>query len=544
MRLYIKIIPVLLVVSIFLGACTDMLDVKYDDIILADDHKMSSPNDTIYSMIGVLKELEKLGERYIVLGELRGDLLEITETARKELQDVYNFNVDADHPYANTRDYYEVINRCNLLIDRADTTVISKGQKVLIKEMTAAKAIRAWTYLQLLLNHGEAYYYEKPILSIGDADKITEKLTLEEIIPKLIADLEPYQNVEMPGGISLGDDIMSSRYMMIPAGFILGDLYLYNQEYEKAAQAYFDLMEKEQYLSTDEYTMDMVFEGNSFEYTSGRWPLAFDLDQGYAEIISYIGGSNEFGEKTRLDSIFLYNIEMKPTDVVFENFENQTYYRTATEGYKGDLRSIGIAGMRTSIDDTELTYYSRKLFYSLEEKTWAIPIYRIGTLYLRYAEAVNRAGKPSLAFAVLKDGLTKRTLENDSIVLKHEKTPLAPYMDFTKDVFNWEGPYVRTNEIIGIHARGCGNVKLVSSFRIPSLPTLQDSVLYVEDKIMEEYTLETYLEGNRFHDLIRVSKRRHAPEYLAEKVSEKYDSQKEYMKAHLLNEENWYLPSK
>lgn len=544
MRLYIKIIPVLLVVSIFLGACTDMLDVKYDDIILADDHKMSSPNDTIYSMIGVLKELEKLGERYIVLGELRGDLLEITETARKELQDVYNFNVDADHPYANTRDYYEVINRCNLLIDRADTTVISKGQKVLIKEMTAAKAIRAWTYLQLLLNHGEAYYYEKPILSIGDADKITEKLTLEEIIPKLIADLEPYQNVEMPGGISLGDDIMSSRYMMIPAGFILGDLYLYNQEYEKAAQAYFDLMEKEQYLSTDEYTMDMVFEGNSFEYTSGRWPLAFDLDQGYAEIISYIGGSNEFGEKTRLDSIFLYNIEMKPTDVVFENFENQTYYRTATEGYKGDLRSIGIAGMRTSIDDTELTYYSRKLFYSLEEKTWAIPIYRIGTLYLRYAEAVNRAGKPSLAFAVLKNGLTKRTLENDSIVLKHEKTPLAPYMDFTKDVFNWEGPYVRTNEIIGIHARGCGNVKLVSSFRIPSLPTLQDSVLYVEDKIMEEYTLETYLEGNRFHDLIRVSKRRHAPEYLAEKVSEKYDSQKEYMKAHLLNEENWYLPSK
>lgn len=544
MRLYIKIIPVLLVVSIFLGACTDMLDVKYDDIILADDHKMSSPNDTIYSMIGVLKELEKLGERYIVLGELRGDLLEITETARKELQDVYNFNVDADHPYANTRDYYEVINRCNLLIDRADTTVISKGQKVLIKEMTAAKAIRAWTYLQLLLNHGEAYYYEKPILSIGDADKITEKLTLEEIIPKLIADLEPYQNVEMPGGISLGDDIMSSRYMMIPAGFILGDLYLYKEEYEKAAQAYFDLMEKEQYLSTDEYTMDMVFEGNSFEYTSGRWPLAFDLDQGYAEIISYIGGSNEFGEKTRLDSIFLYNIEMKPTDVVFENFENQTYYRTATEGYKGDLRSIGIAGMRTSIDDTELTYYSRKLFYSLEEKTWAIPIYRIGTLYLRYAEAVNRAGKPSLAFAVLKNGLTKRTLENDSIVLKHEKTPLAPYMDFTKDVFNWEGPYVRTNEIIGIHARGCGNVKLVSSFRIPSLPTLQDSVLYVEDKIMEEYTLETYLEGNRFHDLIRVSKRRHAPEYLAEKVSEKYDSQKEYMKAHLLNEENWYLPSK
>ena len=42
-------------------------------------------------------------------------------------------------------------------------------------------------------------------------------------------------------------------------------------------------------------------------------------------------------------------------------------------------------------------------------------------VYLRYAEAVNALGKPNLAMAVLKHGLSNTNIANKSIVPNHEK---------------------------------------------------------------------------------------------------------------------------
>ncbi|MCA1745549.1 MAG: RagB/SusD family nutrient uptake outer membrane protein [Bacteroidales bacterium] len=165
----------------------------------------------------------------------------------------------------------------------------------------------------------------------------------------------------------------------------------------------------------------------------------------------------------------------------------------------------------------------------------------IGLLYLRYAEAVNRAGKPNLAFAVLKNGLTATTLSDESIVPQHEKgTVLPSYMNFTPSRFDASN-ITSSYSTIGIHGRGNGNIHLATDFRIPSLPTLQDSILYVEDKIVEELALETAFEGNRFHDLMRVAKRRNNPGYLAEKVAEKYND-RAAIETLLRQESNWYLP--
>ena len=175
------------------------------------------------------------------------------------------------------------------------------------------------------------------------------------------------------------------------------------------------------------------------------------------------------------------------------------------------------------------------------EESKALPVYRISMLYSRYAEAVNRLGKPKLAFAVIKQGLTKSVIESDSIVPASEKylnpndslSSLIDYVDFTDDVFD---------DNRGIHERGSGNTNVVSSFKIPSLATLQDSVEYVEDAIMYENALEFAFEGNRFQDLMRVSLRRNNPSYLADKVSAKYTAdRKDAIKDLLMDTQNWYL---
>lgn len=76
-----------------------------------------------------------------------------------------------------------------------------------------------------------------------------------------------------------------------------------------------------------------------------------------------------------------------------------------------------------------------------------------------------------------------------------------------------------------------------------------DSLTDVENKIMTEYVLECSFEGNRFHDLMRISQYRSDPSYLAGKVAVKLAAvegsprSREQWIAFLSDRRNWYLPS-
>jgi hypothetical protein len=155
-------------------------------------------------------------------------------------------------------------------------------------------------------------------------------------------------------------------------------------------------------------------------------------------------------------------------------------------------------------------------------------------VYLRYAEAVNRLGKPNLAFAVLKYGL-KGTVISGSIPAKEKGEVLPDYMNFGSTVFDVN---------IGIHAHGCGNTEKAVDYKIPTDLDSLNTVLYVEDAIVKELALECAFEGHRYTDLMRIAVRRNDPSYLANTVSEKYSNNKEEIKAKLSDPKNWYLPKK
>lgn len=162
-------------------------------------------------------------------------------------------------------------------------------------------------------------------------------------------------------------------------------------------------------------------------------------------------------------------------------------------------------------------------------------IYRVALLYLRYAEAINRAGNPNMAFAVLKYGLSKTTLENKAYIPYYEvdSVNIPDYLNF-KDR--------RFDNNIGIRMRGCGNVNLDTTYYIiPKLTTKQDSIEFVEDKIQQELALETAFEGNRFQDLMRFAIRRNDNAYLADKVASKHTANKEAIRNKLMTRENWYI---
>lgn len=536
MKKLFKLFLLLFLTTTTFVACDDMLEVDSERIIFDDEYQMKSTNDTLYSMFGILSRLQKLSDSYVIMGELRADLMDVTPNSNRYLREINEFSVSSDNPYANNlKDYYAVINNCNYVIQNIDTSVVKSSVKVMHRTFAAVKAIRAWTYMQIMLNFGEVVYYEKPILSLDQTgNEYPVYNNMSDLAAKLIPDLEPWRSTENPNLGSLFAFNTNESYF--PVRFLLGDLYLWTGEYEKAAKEYRDLMFYNEISVQRMYKSENTVVNNAFTGGSILYWLNW-MDQNSTEYITNLASSNQYENMFNIDSLaYMTNYQIAPSAVSMDNWNSQKYIHSATLDTLGDLRAWGSV-MPYYVTDkyneqTKYAYISKfRLLNPTSYKNKKITIYRAALLYLRYAEAVNRLGKPNLAMVVLKYGLNSGGI---SRVPAHEKDSVLPsYMDFTSSIF--------TNNI-GIHARGCGNVNLDTTYyRIPNLPAEEDSIIYVENLIEKELALETAFEGNRFHDLMRIAIRRNDNAYLADKVAAKHATNGAAIKAKLLDRANWYL---
>ena len=152
-------------------SCEDMFDIDSSRVVIDKEHTLSSTADSAYTTLGVLKCMQEIADRYIILGEVRGDMVEINEHTKTSLRNLADFNYDADNEYLDIKDYYAVINNCNYAIAKMDTTLAHNNERVMVDEYAALLGIRAWTYLQLAINYGEVPYYTNPITTVGDSEK-------------------------------------------------------------------------------------------------------------------------------------------------------------------------------------------------------------------------------------------------------------------------------------------------------------------------------------------------------------------------------------
>lgn len=520
-----------------LPACDGLLSVDSKRLTAEEDYRLSSPNDSIYSMFGIFSQLQKLADSYVLLGELRAELMDVTDISDYDLREINALDISKSNRYVNIKDYYAVINNCNYVIQNIDTSVIDRGQQLKLRQYAAVKAIRAWTYMQIALNFGSAKYYTHPILTVDDAEKTYRKLEFSELADSLIADLEPVKRVDLP---NLGFvESYSTTYSIFPVRMVLGDLYLWKGNFEKAAIEYREVMyQKRIIVDKNNYSywvaVNNTISANAYLY----WPRAFTLNSG--EVITTIMCPTEYGQNFYLDSLNNHR-KITASKVALKNWKNQTYYLNEASNSQGDLRMYGSISYNAVTNKEVTTDYTFSgssadnfLIYKYKLYNQNVIIYRSSLLYLRYAEAVNQLNKPLLAMAVLKHGLNSTTLFNDKIVPTSEKgTPILSYINFAD---------TRFNNNTGIRMRGQGNMNNDTTFfRIPRLASMADSVLYVDDLIQKELALETAFEGNRFQDLMRFALRRNDPAYLAKIIAEKHAENKTAILQKLSNTQNWYI---
>ncbi len=533
-------------------------ETESDLVSFVEDNQLNTPNDTVYSLMGIINKMQVVADRTIILGEIRGELTSLTENASLDLQDIANFTAGPDNPYNNARDYYAIIQNCNYFIANADTLLTKRGYKVFEKELAAIKTYRAWTYLQLAMNYGSVPFFTEPILFEKNADpKLYPHYDVKQIADFFIKDLAPYVDTDYPNYGSINS--LNSRKFYIPVRVLLGDLCLWAERYREAAKYYHDFLTKQsnvhpigvatvKWTSFDFQNIDDAYAATFTSDGSNDLLTLIPMETSeYDGIVSYL---QDVFNSTEDNNYFYQATHSKAYDELSQAQQYVLVYTDpvtllpdtvcatdtihyASDQLKGDLRQYSIFKLRNNASASTSYSSIRQTCYKYDSDN--VVLYRLQHVYLRFAEALNRAGYPQSAFAVLKYGLWKDNIEK--YISQEERDEAGDLLSFSEYTF------LRDNTV-GIHSRGCGDANADTTYVIPQLASKNDSISFVETKICDEMALETAAEGLRYYDLMRIAIHRNDPTFLAAKVAARNGANNfsSELYSKLSDNKNWYLP--
>ncbi|MEG1580270.1 MAG: hypothetical protein RR386_03305, partial [Bacteroidaceae bacterium] len=485
----VSLLIFLMGLSFTTSSCSDMLTPDLD--------RFSGPtanNDTLYRYWGILKSVQNIAERYVILGESRSDLSTPTQYTSDSINSLMNFEnpVDGSNDLLRAADYYYVINQCNSYLQSTDSSAVKDGNYYMRREYAQVQAVRAWVYLQLVQNYGSVPFVtnfvedsDVAIQLMTSAPKATKDNLAELLLKEGLARAEEWQDIY--GYLSYGEyssgagASVNSTACNFPIDAIMGDLYLLKNDYETAARKYYKFMKNSisyfypenaktfcsEWLMNDIKTYS-VSSGSYLTETFNSYTDGKDLSKGKNknENLTLIpsASNSTFGTVlTRVQNIYGFSTESRQNTTPIKNPDGTTTAVTsgsisveADETYRqiapspnyqavsdkqvislytsddenkmikyakdtGDGRIVAVAP-KVSIDGESYRFIAKYCPPSSSTSStsdanpyqfsmhYAIPIYRKALIYLRYAEAINRAGFPEHAFALLRDGLSNYSL--------------------------------------------------------------------------------------------------------------------------------------
>lgn len=468
-----------LALSMGFSSCEDMLTGDMDRHIEIDE----LAQDTLYSYWGILRSLQHVAERYVLLGECRGDMVEGTEYVSDSISAILDFGLSGDafdgsNRFLKATDFYHIINSCNAYILRCDTAKVSGlNRSLMLSEYSQVVSIRAWAYLQLVLTYGRVPYFEKPMLSTADMEEfhkaesyvdanslatsgVAQKVEEVRYIPSLYAG-DSIRVIPYPDYYSYGytRTIASASQCIFPQDLVLGDMYLLRAQgegseadYRMAAQYYYNFLNSNKggpllpntlygmmlkSRMTEQYSGLNLGWGNMFSNNTTATGLDAELvtiipsntNKLWGEVLRGVNEMFGFDATIRVntsaaDSVTTASVSLKT------NFEHQLDASKAYtdlnkaqnyEAYIGpdgsELCTVftGAGDARFWMATDTYTDYEKgaqdEVRFVVKQNpnggfstTYPV-IYRKASIWLRFAEALNGAGFPGYAFAILRHGL-------------------------------------------------------------------------------------------------------------------------------------------
>ena len=447
------------------SSCDDMLNV--DSNRVEYEFEDWTLNDSVYSVLGILKGVQGVADRQVLINELRADLVTVNESkAVIDVQELSRsvFNLSSNK-YLDVKDYYAIINNCNIYLARVDTTLEKNNVKLMLPEYVAVKSVRAWTYLQLAINYNNVPYFTEPILTHSAAEEVmnTPMLTRDEIVSRLIADIMPYENpaaYPMPSWDTDGKVLkfgygdngteVDTKLLFVPVRMLLGELYLWKGDYKNAAKFFYSQIVGSGTNETAKKYTDVVYKasynsegGKSFNNSFIKMFAAKTFSENSANYFTIIpfADTELYGTTSGLAAVFSPQSEIGGAQVVASPgiqslAERQVYcYMKDPEDkketpeyshfyeYTGDLRIKATTYSQRGEDDNKTEYKNIIGKFNFEDgsldmdvefvpgiKTTYLILQRKEHAYLRLAEALvglereGYEGAMELAMTILKEG--------------------------------------------------------------------------------------------------------------------------------------------
>ena len=447
------------------SSCDDMLNV--DSNRVEYEFEDWTLNDSVYSVLGILKSVQEVADRQVLINELRADLITVNESkAVVDVQELSRsvFNLSSNK-YLDVKDYYAIINNCNIYLARVDTTLEKNNVKLMLPEYVAVKSVRAWTYLQLAINYNNVPYFTEPILTHSAAEEVmnTPMLTRDEIVSRLIADIMPYENpaaYPMPSWDADGKVLkfgygdngteVDTKQLFVPVRMLLGELFLWKGDYKNAAKFFYSQIVGSGTNETAKKYTDAGYKasynsegGKGFNNSFIKMFAAKTFSENSANYFTIIpfADTELYGTTSGLAAVFSPQSEIGGAQVVASPgiqslAERQVYcfmkdpedkketpeYSHFYE-YTGDLRIKATTYSQRGEDDNKTEYKNIIGKFNFEEgsldmdvefvpgiKTTYLILQRKEHAYLRLAEALvglereGYEGAMELAMTILKEG--------------------------------------------------------------------------------------------------------------------------------------------
>jgi len=502
-------------VFILITSCEKMLELP-NDSLLPEDKAFIDEFSARSSVIGVYALLQDIAQQLIILGELQGDLLTVTENADNDLRQLNEHNVDEFNIYTDPSGFFKIIVNCNEILYKIhlakenDENISDLEFNTYIAEL---KLIRAWVYFKMVQIYGRVPYFEEPLSNYNSSLELATKLDslqtedyILDTITKQITELDTFELnmlVESP--------FFSIRFNKFTNWALQGDIYLWRNNYSFAKRSYdrvFEILAEEGFAGTTRLPYI-----TSWDFQDVNWKNLFQFNYSSSDFETetslVIPFSKLYNQQHSLQRMFVYgeggDYLVRPTDYIINAYQAQQVIRYEVQvnhprGAPGDLnRGKGVT--YDSIDGKPvIVKYS--LFREPFDNDAGIFVYRTADSHLKTCETYARINRGADAVSHLNDGILYKSA--------------------------WgTGPRTRAN----LKGVSVDDPRIISP---------------VEDLIVEERALELAYEGHRWFDLMRIARHRNDPSYLAEKVAAKFDDEqtREEVKNRLMDMNNWYLPLK
>jgi starch-binding outer membrane protein, SusD/RagB family len=574
----------MILIAIVTGlSCKKVFDVK-PETVLERDVTYRDVFDADAAVWGVYGKFMKLGKQWMLLNELRGDLLSHTANADEYIRQISTHSVTPENPYINPQPFYEVILNCNDVLKNFDIMLRDKKLKVdeYNQRYSDITAIRTWVYLQLAIHYGKIPYTTDALETVSDMQNTGKfpLMDMSQLLDELIKTMEaiPYKEEYSASTTlrTLVDQYQTQRFF-INKYVLLGDLYLWRgkgNDFRKAAENYKLVMTNGTRFRTDDntyfqqyriYQADVVNNNDiAVGYIRFREndqnALVDNNSQGWRSIFARPIGDRDFNFEWIWVLPFDKNFApenpfidlfspvggrylVKPSQAAMDYWNSQTQNNNFPFDARGRFSWRMINGQPVVM----------KYLYNYLEPNTGLPIgsifernskwflYRAATVHLHFAEAANRDGQSKIAYALINNGI-KATFDDPATVdnTNEMQTFLDTPYNFNARQGDPPGPVFRDEWYRAVGIRGRAYVR--------NVPVIGDSVTAIENMAIDEAALELAYEGQRWGDLVRIARRRNEPKFLADKIYNKMIKDNlpgaDAVKAKLMNQENWYLPFK